>query len=147
MSGGIKINLSILLYWKANLVRLIEVEVHVMPWRALRNCHFWQRMTSPWWRPPWRRAVAQTCMHVPSHVFARIRVCVCTCGACGANKTLQGKWADAINFSRAIEGVAVLASPLHPTSSSLLASLSRFRQTNIYKRWNELREACSGGAS
>lgn len=30
------------------------------------------------------------------------------CGACGANKTLQGKRADAINFSRAIEGVASL---------------------------------------
>ena len=55
-------------------------------------------------------AIAHTRTYVHSHTCVCAYICMMmyidVCGACGANKTLQGKRADAINFSWAIEGVA-----------------------------------------
>lgn len=65
---------------------------------------------------------------------ARIRTHVCARGACGANKTLQGKRTDAINFSRAIEGVAA-APPSSPFAPSSLLSIAF--PTNKYLQASE----------
>lgn len=86
-------------------------------------------MTSPTRRPPWRRYTYMNA-HINTHARARVHLYthMCTWGVCGANKTLQGKRADAINFSRAIEGVAaiVVAIPSlrSPSSSSFLVAPS-----------------------
>lgn len=97
----------------------------VQSWITLRNCvcrgfRLSDDVTIAR-RPPWRRYTcinthihADTCIHTWVHIYT------CTCVVCGANKTLQGKRADAINFSRAIEGVAAIPL-LRPPSSYLFA--------------------------
>lgn len=76
-------------------------------------------------------APLHTCIRKCVHAHTRARA------ACGANKTLQRKRVDAINFDVAIEGVATTKPPLQPpviALCTLFVSPSCLRWTNIYRR-------------